>query len=528
MRQRTGTGRPFRRAFRRKFREGSATRACVLLIPAGFAFALGIWGIRRGGTMWRDEAVTDAVSARDLGELWALVQHVDAVHGTYYLVMHGWAALCGDGLVALRLPSVAATALAAAGVAALGRELASPRAGTLAGISYAALPVVQQYAQEARAYALVSAGVAWSTWLLLRAARVDKKRYWAGYAAVGLVACWLNLFAAFAVVAHGIALRGHGVPDRAAWRFLTAAASVALGALPLAALSLGQSDEQLDWLARPGTGEWAGYLAVAGAGVLLAALPFRSGARRHGRLRWCALSLLTVPPGALLLLSCVRPYYVDRYVLYSLAGLALLAGAAADHALRPGALPVRAPVPAAGAALVLLALLVPWHADTRTPGSRKDDAVAVASTVRDLSAPGDTVLFTPARRRDWLLHDPAVYRRLHDVALRRTPEESGTLRGVELPPRAVRDHLRHARRVLVLEDPAGKPLDRDAREVAKRRALHAYFRLCRTLPVRGARIALWERGRACPVPSVPCPDRALGHGPDTRGVLLRCRCCAAT
>ncbi|MBB1244207.1 glycosyltransferase family 39 protein [Streptomyces durbertensis] len=462
--------------------------------------------------MWRDEAVTVAVAGRPLPETWALLQQIDAVHGLYYLLAHGWFALFGDGLWALRVPSVLATAVAAAGVAALGRRLWNARAGLLAGLAYPLLPPVLHHAQEGRSYAMVAAALVWATWTLVRAVeRPGAAGRWGGYAALALLACWLNLFAGFALLAHGVALWRAGA-DHRVWRpWLTACGAVGLGVLPLALMCTGQAEGQLGWLSRPGAGEWAAFLAVTAAGWVLARYTAGGGPTDGARLTrgrlaggglaggGLALALLAVPPGTLLLLSMAHPYYVDRYVLYAFAGLALLLGAAADRALDHRPARARRGAVLAVAAAVLAGLLLPWPLDLRGPQSRKDDALAVAAAVRELAAPGDAVLFTPARRRDWLLHDRATYRSLDDVALARSPEDSGTLRGVEHPAAELPRRVRAAHRVVVLADPPDQPLDDTADEVAKRDVLARHFRPCREIHVHGARVTLWS--------SVGCPRR---------------------
>ena len=138
------------------------------LLPPLLAVVLGLWGLERNGSMWRDESVTWQVAHRPLGGIWELLGGVDAVHGLYYLLMHGVFQLWDGGLWALRLPSVAATALAAAGVAAVAHRLVGERAALIAGCVYAVLPPVQMYAQEGRSYALDAACVVWATYLLLR------------------------------------------------------------------------------------------------------------------------------------------------------------------------------------------------------------------------------------------------------------------------------------------------------------------------------------------------------------------------
>jgi len=45
-------------------------------------------------SLWFDESATISASAsRTVPELWRLLTHIDAVHGLYYLLMHGWFAL---------------------------------------------------------------------------------------------------------------------------------------------------------------------------------------------------------------------------------------------------------------------------------------------------------------------------------------------------------------------------------------------------------------------------------------------------
>ncbi|MYR58532.1 hypothetical protein GTY54_20600, partial [Streptomyces sp. SID625] len=68
-------------------------------LPAALALALGLWGIGRRDSMWRDESVTHQVAHRSLGDLGRLLGHIDAVHGLYYLLMHAVFALWDGGLL---------------------------------------------------------------------------------------------------------------------------------------------------------------------------------------------------------------------------------------------------------------------------------------------------------------------------------------------------------------------------------------------------------------------------------------------
>lgn len=464
------------------------------LAPVALSLVLGLWGVRREGTMWRDEAVTYDMARRGLPDLWATLAHVDAVHGLYYLLMHGLFGLFGgvDPLLLLRVPSILATAAASGMLAMLGRRLAGPRAGLLSGIAFAVLPQVQRYEQEGRSYALVCALVVGATCLLVRAVRTRTGRAWAGYGAVLLVACLLNEFAVLALAAHAVAL-----PPRARRPWAGAALGVCAGLAPLAALSVRQSD-QVSWIGRPGLGAWAGFVALTVFGVACAAV--LTGGRRApvtapGRtLSTLALALLVLPTLILITSSLVKPLYVDRYVLYRQTGTALLTGAALDRLGRAGGWPRAVATAAAGAAVVAL---LPLTLHLRTPQSRIDDVTAVARAVADAGSDGDGVLYMPARRRVWSLPDPGAVRGLRDLALDGAPVASHTLYGTEVPASVIRARMLATPRIVAVRDPAGQPVDRDAREAVKRQVLAMYFEECATRRVRGARITVFARAGGC-------------------------------
>ncbi|MFW6693313.1 glycosyltransferase family 39 protein [Streptomyces sp. MAR4 CNX-425] len=462
-------------------------RAAAVLIPVALTLALGLWGLRRQGTLWRDEAVTYDMARRDPAGLLRVLDDYDIVHGLYYLLMQGVFAVCGDGLVPLRLPSVLAMAAAAAGVAVLGRMLAGPGTGLAAGAVFALLPDVQRYAQEGRSYALVCAAVVWATVLFVRA--VDERRtgLWAGYAALSLAACLLHEFAFLAVLAHGVTVLAARAPAGQLRAWGAAAGGVAACLAPPAAISAGQT-EQVAWIGPPDVRTSLGIVALAAVALACAAAV-------GGRVAAVALPLALVPTAALLLASPVTFLFVDRYVVYSGAGVALLTGAALHAGWRRGG-PPRVAV-AAVAAVSAAALAVPVGQHLRSPESRPDDLAAVAAAVQARSAPGDGLLFSPARRRAWTLSGDPAYRGLTDLALRADPRASHTLYGTELPPAAIRARMLGARRIVVLHDPAGQPLDGSPAERVKRATLRTGFERCATTRVHGARVTLYARPGAC-------------------------------
>ncbi|MGM9465900.1 glycosyltransferase family 39 protein [Streptomyces murinus] len=528
--------------------------------------ALGLWGVDRGG-MWRDEAVTFQVAGRTVPQIWRLVHGVDAVHGLYYVLMHAVLAVHADEVV-LRLPSVAGAVLATALVAEVGARLARPRVGLWAGLLYAVNPMVGHYAQEGRSYALVAAGVMGATLLLLRGVECGA---WWGYGLVLGVTCWLHEFAVLVVLAHGLSLALARVRGRV-WRgWGCAAGAVLLSLLPMVVVSRAQA-AQVAWLRRPtgetvaglarqffgasegvywvclglavagllagmagrrrGGGAWKGQVPLVGVGALNGDLTLAGTGGRKGQitLAGVAAPLVVVPPGVLMLASqSSPPLYVDRYVLYALAGAPLLVAAGGEwvagvaERLRPregtplappNPRPHRGDRPEAGRKVpeverkvpeverkapasarrplrsysaTLLGLLAvalvplqqfPLLQQDRDPARRPDDLAAIARAAAYGVRKGDAVLYLPAYTRNTELAYPGAFRGTRDLVLARTGDVSGTLYGVEVPAAEVRSRVAGVQRVWVVADRAvlaGRWTPRNPGERAKLDLLQREF-----------------------------------------------------
>ncbi|KOU49325.1 glycosyltransferase family 39 protein [Streptomyces californicus] len=503
----------------------------VGLIPAVWTVVLGLWGLSRQNSVWRDEAATWQVARRSTGDIVRMLEHVDVVHSLYYLCMHGLFAGFGPSTTVLRLPSVLAVAAAAACVALIGHRLAGAYVGLGAGLALGLLPAVQFYLQEGRPYALVAAGSAVSTLLLVNALRGRaRKRTWAAYACAVLVCGWLNWLALLILPAHLITLLWSRAPRGVRVRWAVAAGAATAGVLPLALFSLDQSGQvswvpPLTWHMMIGP---AILLAIGGLGGLLgrrtgtgtgtaertgaAGRTDRTGradrtdlADRAGRpgpvtgspsVAAVGLPLLAVPQLGLIGLSLVKPLFVDRYILFSLLGLALLIGAligrAVDEVARRSRPAARCVLPVLVA--VALVALLPQSLAKRSPASRVDDVLAAAERTRQLKHDGDGVLFIPAARRDTWLVTPDAFTGTRDIALAETPEKSGTLKGVEASPARVRAAMLAQRRILLVTDATGvaRPT-RGRRDRTKAEVLATHFTLVSDERIRGRRVAVYER-----------------------------------
>lgn len=471
------------------------------MAPFILTLVFGLWGIRRQGGIWDDEAMTYDAAHRSLPHLFHLLRHADVVHGAYYLFMHVVFSVHPGGLVALRLPSVVAMCLAATGVALIGDRLVGPRAGLLAGLVFPLPAVPQWFEQDGRSYAIVCALITWSTWLLVLAMERSRARTWIGYAVVSLLACLFHEFAVLAIVAHGLALLLTGIRGRllAVWAAVAGAVIVVLA--PFAAFSTTQS-KQVSWITTPGWQNLYEFPWLMGIGLVCALIPLR----HRGAVKvWAlALPMLFVPTLLLILVTfTVKPVYVDRYVLYSVIGYALPTGAALDEVWRRADRGVWSRVLlAAGAVVVAVVIgmrLAPsWSAQREATG-RDNDLAAAARTVGGLAAPGEGVLFVPKRLRLAAQVHPGDFRGLTDVALARSAVASNTRYGDELPPDGIRRSISAAQRLIVLSDdpPRDQSDDRIAQETVKWPAVRAGFQQCTVRQVVGVRIAVYARPGAC-------------------------------
>ncbi len=471
-------------------------RPPLWLIPLLWTLALGLWGLSRQHSVWRDEAATWQVARRSVADIWHMLGQVDAVHGLYYLLMHGLFACFGPSTTTLRLPSVLATAVAAACVTVIGHRLAGGRAGLGGGLVLGLLPAVQFYLQEGRPYALVAAGAGISTLLLVTALQGRARNaHWAAYGGTVLLCALLNWLSLLILPAHAATLVWTRT-GRGTWiRWVAAVTAATAAALPMILFTLTQS-RQVSWIPPLTWHMLIGPAIVLAIGALGALLD----RPRAGRLSLAAvaLPLLAVPQIGLIGLSLAKPLFLDRYVLFSMLGLALLIGAAlgaVGRMIKPRFPRVSRWLVPAMVAVAVIALW-PQSLAKRSPASRVDDVLAVAADVRQLKKEGDAVVFVPAARRDTALVSPAAFAGLQDIALVESPVASGTLKGEEASPERVRSAMLAQRRIMLITDApeVARPVsaERDKEKIA---VLKKCFTVVADKQVRGRRVTVYERLR---------------------------------
>ena len=467
-------------------RNGGVAGWIPLLIPGVVLLLADGYGLGRL-TLWRDEAATVDGASRPLLGIFAMAGHIDAVNSAYYLLMHPWIAVAGISETALRLPSVLAMAVAAVFTAAIGRRLAragqlpAPAlTGMLAGLLFVAAPEVTWYAQEARAYALVTMCATIATYLLLRSLADSRWRWWLCYGVAIVATGLLNLLALPLLAAHAVTVgiaqarqRPGRAPESTAAspspvsRWLTIAGAAVVLLIPLILIGLGQRKEQIGWAARPGLHSvsslavWfagsrplellMGVLVIIGVTVTLVTRP-----RAPLDVVTVALPWLILPPALLLLASQLHPVYDPRYVVYCLPALALLgaAGLAGITRLVMRSTGQRAGgavawLPAALIVVLLAALVAGPQRSVRLASARPDNLRLAAAIVAAHGRSGDAVLYLPSIWRVYSLAYPAPYRRLRDVALAAPPAAAANIYGTEVRAGALRTRFTTVTRVWV-------------------------------------------------------------------------------
>lgn len=400
-------------------------------------------------SFWNDEIATISAAQRSPEQLLALLKSVDAVHGTYYFLMHLWSSVFGFSELSLRLPSAIAVGLACAGTVVIGRKLGSEFVGISAGLVLALLPRMVWAGTEARQPAITALLAVALTLLLIRAWESRRATDWVLYAVCAAAGLYIFMFFALAIAAHfaaALVLRRRVVP------VLVASLAGGLAAAPFLLFALAQKS-QVDWIQdrsllqnvqavaikqffygddRP-TGNlppnWVlGAVVVLGlvqAALVAAGLTVAAKKPALRTLAVVCTASVAVPVLGLLLVSVlVQPVYVPRYLTFTAPAFALLVALGLDKLRSFG----RAKFTVVAAVLVL-ASLVPQLTLKSIVNEPLDTERHIAELLADGSGPASVVYETP-ESRDPSLAYPEAFARLTDLSLVSSPAGSGTLWGV--------------------------------------------------------------------------------------------------
>ncbi|MBI5876344.1 MAG: glycosyltransferase family 39 protein [Chloroflexi bacterium] len=370
------------------------------------AFALRVYHLD-AMSFWSDEGISVLRAQLDIP---ALLANLPAEHVPLYFVsLHYWMGVAGEGDFAVRFFSLWFSVLAVPLAYRLGLAATGQRAvAWLAALLLAVNPLQIWYAQEARMYSLLVALVAGAAWALLAAvASRRSRRSWIAFALLMAAGLYTHFFAALALAALGLWSALVWWRDRRSWRVFGVGYGL-LGVLclpwlprALGALSFPGWQEAADPLSLPWRylvaysvgstiGEPWQWLAL-GFLVLLAVGAFVL-ARVRSLPAWLPLAGVAVPFVLMMALALRKPGYHERYLIVVTPFFALLLAAALAGLWR-GAARWRRPV----AVLALIGMLcgsalslARIYAD---PLVAKPDFRSAAQYIDRLSRDGDGLIF---------------------------------------------------------------------------------------------------------------------------------------
>lgn len=401
-----------------------------LTIAALATVISGAWASRP--SLWFDEGATISAAAnRTLPELWKLLGHIDAVHGLYYLLMHGWFAVFPPTEFWSRVPSCLAIGAAAAGVVVFTKQFSDRATALGAGAIFAILPRVTWAGIEARSSALSVAAAVWLTIVFVSAVRCNRAGRWLRYGLVLMLSILISinltlLVLAYAVMLPLLARRAQVI----CWAVTSTAAFVIM--TPFLMFAHGQVFQVrwisgltrnlfLDVVHRQHFDHSVPFAILTGLTIVAALAVWLAGAQPPGgdprRLLLISIVWIVVPTAAVLIYSAiVEPIYYPRY-------LTLTAPAAAVIVAICIVTITHRPWPIAGVVLVFAAAALPNYLFTQRGPYAKEgwDYSQVADIISAHATPGDcllvdnTVPWRPGPVRALLAARPAAFRSLVDV-----------------------------------------------------------------------------------------------------------------
>jgi mannosyltransferase len=477
----------------------------VVAVPAVVTLAVTLFDLG-GSSYWRDETATVAATTLSFPQMLLMLGHIDAVHGLFYSIEWGVARLFGTSEDALRWPSALAMACAALGIAVIGRRLMSARAGVLAGLVFAALPMVSSFGQNARSNAMVVAAAVLASYLLLVVIEKPGRRQLIAYALAVALMGYLNVLSLLLVPAHAVTVglfvlldlrqKGQARTRQLAGRWAVAAIGGIVATTPV--LVFGWRERgQIGWISVPG---WSGVqqlllalsmgsafsVAVISILATLGAVTNSGPARGLNRLAWLCLPWIVVPPAiAFFAAQGQVHFFYYGYLLYLLPAVALLCGAGLASLPAPGQL-------AALALVVVLAL--PAQLADRQPDGHGDDIRGAALFLEHYARSSDAAIYGGGRAGgqvpDWAYAYPYGFTKPRNIAWQASAAESGNESGTAVPLRVLEQRLRAYNRVWVVELAHNVP---DTPAVPP-----AQFRLVHTWQISDIWLRLYERYRIPP------------------------------
>src|SRR5258705_21859 len=439
------------------------------LIVGVLAAAVSLSGAARP-SFWYDEAATiSALYGRSLGQLWQMLSNVDAVHGLYYLIMHGWFQIFPPTEFWSRAPSGLAVGGAAAGIVVLGKQFSSRTLAVTSGILCAILPRATWAGLEARPYALSMMAAVWLTVLLVHAARRNNAWVWLFYGIALAISLLLDVYLALLFLAHVVFICVFRRTGTVLVSFAITSMLAVCALAPFMVLAAGQV-HQISWITQIGRRTIEDvtvqqYFERSPPFALLSALIVTTAivlwlctsaqlGEANRQLLTIAVAWLVIPTALIVIWSAfIHPVYTPRYLCFTAPAMALVLGVCVT------ALAVKPWIAAALVSLFALAAMPNYLLVQRSPYAKYGmDYSQVADLITARAAPGDcllindTVTFQPAPMRPLLAARPDAYRKLIDLSLWQRATDRNDVFDTNLIPEATAGPLSDCRVVWIITE----------------------------------------------------------------------------
>ena len=296
-------------------------------------------------SIWLDEGNSIWYALHTWRALLDQIVHFDPNMSFYYWLLWFWRHLFGSGVFAMRALSVVFAALTVPAAYILGRRMFDTRAGVVT----AALVVVNgfflTYAQEARAYALVTLLVTISSYFFYGQLATFTRRDSVGYVVLSALAFYAHFFAAFVILSQAAYLVWLKRRDAFQRRWLAQYAAIVLLILPILYPAISQRERNTGWFPAPSwstffetlrslAGGTNALLLVYGAiGVGAVVLAIRSPVLRPP-LGFLA-TWLVLPIALAFAISLLNPILLPKYLIVSFPALMVLGGCVLTNLPRP-------------------------------------------------------------------------------------------------------------------------------------------------------------------------------------------------
>jgi 4-amino-4-deoxy-L-arabinose transferase-like glycosyltransferase len=370
----------------------------LLLTIAGAWLRLSHLGAK---SLWLDEGATVALIRASWQHFAWVWWHGEASLQTiYFLLMRGWIHL-GDSETWLRLPSALFGIATIPLLYVVARKFMNVEPALAAAALMAFSPTHVYYSQEARGYTLAIVMVLLSTYFFVRAVEQCQRRDWTWWMVASTLAFYCHDFTALVLLAQSCSLLFKAEPKR--WRpLLIRGTLIFVFALPGLTYIFRASPENLHfiWMPRPSAKEFwhlAGFFGGNGVKVVVAGILWAGGlvaiwrSRRSASDRdafWRGMLILLwalLPVVILALISEWQPLFLQRYVIFSLPAMILLAALGVDR-LRKWRI---------GLSLVVLLCGMSVPAIIGDYDKPREDWRGASNTILAGATPGDAVVFFP-------------------------------------------------------------------------------------------------------------------------------------